>query len=159
MTSTLWLAHYFAGEYGILKCNRGHNYKDGRGKMPRVAIVDDALLIRIQMKKFFEDVLNYEVVGQGADGNEAVQVYKEKKPDLMTLDLTMPNKSGVEAIREIIQDNPDARILVVSAIKEANMITEALHLGAKGFVNKPLQFSSQEFVDSFKEDIADALAD
>ena len=127
--------------------------------MPKVAIVDDALLIRIQMKKFFEDIMNFEVVGQGADGNDAIRVYKEKKPDLMTLDLTMPNKSGVEAIREIMQDNPEARILVVSAIKEASMITEALHLGAKGFVNKPLQFSSEEFVESFKEDIADALAD
>lgn len=127
--------------------------------MPKVAIVDDALLIRIQMKKFFEDTMNFEVVGQGADGNDAIRVYKEKQPDLMTLDLTMPNKSGVEAIREIMQENPNARILVVSAIKEANMITEALHLGARGFVNKPLQFSSEEFVESFKEDIADALAD
>ncbi|NRA45122.1 MAG: response regulator [Oligoflexales bacterium] len=127
--------------------------------MPKVAIVDDALLIRIQMKKFFEDIMNFEVVGQGADGNDAIRMYRDKKPDLMTLDLTMPNKSGVEAIREIMQENPDARILVVSAIKEASMITEALHLGAKGFVNKPLQFSSEEFVESFKEDIADALAD
>ena len=127
--------------------------------MPKVAIVDDALLIRIQMKKFFEDIMNFEVVGQGADGFDAIRMYRDKKPDLMTLDLTMPNKSGVEAIREIMQENPDARILVVSAIKEASMITEALHLGAKGFVNKPLQFSSEEFVESFKEDIADALAD
>ena len=127
--------------------------------MPKVAIVDDALLIRIQMKKFFEDIMNFEVVGQGADGNDAVKLYREKQPDIMTLDLTMPNKSGVEAIREIMHENSSARILVVSAIKEASMITEALHLGAKGFVNKPLQFSSEEFVESFKEDIADALAD
>ncbi|MFK7825354.1 MAG: response regulator [Oligoflexales bacterium] len=127
--------------------------------MPKVAIVDDALLIRIQMKKFFEDIMNFEVVGQGADGNDAIKIYREKHPDLMTLDLTMPNKSGVEAIREIMQENRSACILVVSAIKEASMITEALHLGAKGFVNKPLQFSSEEFVESFKEDIADAMAD
>lgn len=127
--------------------------------MPTVAIVDDALLIRMQMKKFFEEMMKFEVVAQGADGNDAVRVFKEKQPDLMTLDLTMPNKSGVEAIREIMKDNPKAKILVVSAIKDASMITEALHSGAKGFVNKPLQFSSDEFVASFKEDIEDALAD
>lgn len=127
--------------------------------MPSVAIVDDALLIRMQMKKFFEDTMKFEVLAQGMDGDEAIKIFETKKPDLMTLDLTMPNKSGVEAIREIMQICPDARILVVSAIKDASMITEALHLGARGFVNKPLQFSSEEFVESFKEDIEDALAD
>lgn len=126
--------------------------------MTRVAIVDDALLIRMQMKKFFEEKMHFEVVAQGSDGNEAVRIYRELKPDLMTLDLTMPNKSGVEAIREIMAANSSARILVVSAIKDAAMITEALQLGAKGFVNKPLQFASEEFLESFKEEINDALA-
>ncbi|MCB9229923.1 MAG: response regulator [Deltaproteobacteria bacterium] len=126
--------------------------------MPTVAIVDDALLIRMQMKKFFEDTMHFEVLAQGADGNDAVRIFENQKPDLMTLDLTMPNKSGVEAIREIIKICPDARILVVSAIKDASMITEALHLGARGFVNKPLQFASEEFVSSFKEDVEDAMA-
>lgn len=123
-----------------------------------VAIVDDALLIRMQMKKFFEDSMKFEVVAQGTDGNEAISIYQEQKPNLMTLDLTMPNKSGLEAIKEILAFDPKARILVVSAIKDAAMITEALHLGAKGFVNKPLQLASAEFIESFIEDIEDALA-
>ncbi len=127
--------------------------------VPKVAIVDDALLIRMQMKKFFEETMQFEVVAQGADGNDAVRIFAEKKPDLMTLDLTMPNKSGVEAIREIIQASPKARILVVSAIKDAAMITEALQMGARGYVNKPLQFGSEEFVQGFKEEIEEALKD
>ena len=127
--------------------------------MTRVAIVDDALLIRMQMKKFFEESLEFDVIAQGVDGNDAVKIYCDQMPDLMTLDLTMPNKSGVESIREIMQKVPQARILVVSAIKDAAMITEALHLGAKGFVNKPLQFSSKDFVASFMEDVKEALAD
>lgn len=127
--------------------------------MTTVAIVDDALLIRMQMKKFFEETMHFEVIAQGSDGNEAIAIYRDKKPDLMTIDLTMPNKSGIDAIREIFQENKKARIIVVSAIKDAALITEALQLGAKGFVNKPLQFNSQEFVTHFKEDIAEALVD
>lgn len=127
--------------------------------MTTVAIVDDALLIRMQMKKFFEETMNFEVVAQGSDGNEAISIFRDKKPDLMTIDLTMPNKSGIDAIREILKEDKNARIIVVSAIKDAAMITEALQLGAKGFVNKPLQFGSEEFVANFKEDIEDALSD
>lgn len=126
--------------------------------MTTVAIVDDALLIRMQMKKFFEETMKFEVIAQGSDGNEAVAIYQQQKPDLMTIDLTMPNKSGVDAIRDIIQHDHQANIIVVSAIKDAALITEALKLGAKGFINKPLQFSSEEFVQSFKEDIYEALA-
>ncbi len=125
--------------------------------MTRVAIVDDALLIRMQLKKFFEEKMHFDVVAQGADGNDAVRIFSERKPDLMTLDLTMPNKSGVESIREIMQQFPEARILVVSAIKDSAMITEALQLGAKGFINKPLQFASEEFVGVLKEEIEEAL--
>lgn len=125
--------------------------------MTKIAIVDDALLIRMQMKKFFEEVMKFEVIALGADGNEAIDIYREKKPDLMTLDLTMPNKSGIDAIKEIINENPKAKILVVSAIKDSALITEALQIGASSFINKPLQFASESFVASFVEEIKDIL--
>ena len=125
--------------------------------MPTVVIVDDAMFIRTQLKKFFEEELHFEVLALGQDGNDAVKLFHEKSPDLLTLDLTMPNKSGVEAIREIMHEYPEARILVISAIKDASLITESLHLGAKSFLNKPLQLNSPDFIKTFKEEIKEVL--
>ncbi len=121
--------------------------------MTTVAIVDDALIIRMQMKKFFEDAMGYTVVAQGGDGNEAIKIFKEGSPDLMTLDLTMPNKNGVEALREILQNSPKAKVIVLSAIKDKAMIDEALALGAKGFISKPLQFNSPPYIEELKQQI------
>ncbi len=121
--------------------------------MSTVAIVDDALIIRMQMKRFFEETLKMTVIAQGGDGNEAVAIYRQSPPDIMTLDLTMPNKSGLEALREILQFAPGARIIVLSAIKDQAMIDEALKIGAKGFISKPLQLSSPEQVEILKQKI------
>lgn len=126
--------------------------------MTKVVIVDDALLVRVQLKKFFEEKLGFEVVGQGEDGEEAVSLYQKLKPDLMTMDLTMPNKNGIEAIREILEFDKLANILIVTAIKDRSLITNALHLGAKGYVNKPIQLDSIDFVDAFKVDVESAIA-
>ena len=121
--------------------------------MSTVAIVDDALIIRMQMKRFFEETLKMTVIAQGGVGNEAVAIYRQSPPDIMTLDLTMPNKSGLEALREILQFAPGARIIVLSAIKDQAMIDEALKIGAKGFISKPLQLSSPEQVEILKQKI------
>ena len=125
--------------------------------MKTVVVIDDAILIRRQLKTFFEDVMGLKVVGQGADGEQAVKVYKDKSPDLITMDLIMPNKSGMEAIDEIIEFDPEARILVISSDKTEDKITRALNLGAKGFILKPLELHSDSFVEWFKEEINDAL--
>jgi two-component system chemotaxis response regulator CheY len=127
--------------------------------MPSVVIVDDALLIRLQLKQFFERQLGFEVVGMGSDGNEAIELYESCKPDLVALDLSMPNRDGLSALTEILQSDDNARILVVSAIKDNVMITEALEKGARGFIAKPLNFGSEEFVDEMRADIEDALAE
>ncbi|MEW6056352.1 MAG: response regulator [Bdellovibrionota bacterium] len=125
--------------------------------MAKVLIVDDALLIRMQLKKLFEETLRYEVVALGQDGNEAVTLFKQHQPDLVTLDITMPNKDGLEALKEILAIDPSARIFVVSAIKDSPKITEALKLGAKGFLSKPLEVNNANFIKEFVEEITEAM--
>jgi two-component system chemotaxis response regulator CheY len=124
----------------------------------KIAIVDDALVIRMQLKRFFAEVLKYEVVAEGADGNEAIKIFAEKTPDLMTLDLTMPNKSGLEALREIMQANPQARVIVISALQEEQMRKEALGAGAKGFIEKPLKMNDAEWVKQLTQTIEKILS-
>jgi two-component system chemotaxis response regulator CheY len=101
--------------------------------------------------------MNFEVVAQGGDGNEAIKIFREGTPDLMTLDLTMPNKNGIEALREILRISPQAKVIVLSAIKDKAMIDEALALGAKGFISKPLQFNSPSYIGDLKLQIAKIL--
>ena len=123
----------------------------------RVLIVDDSMLIRLQLKAFFEEHLSAEVVGLGANGRDAIALYEKKVPDLVILDLNMPVMGGKEAIREILKLAPNARILICSAIADRAEITETLMMGAKTFISKPLQFDNQEFIDTFKEDVEEAL--
>ena len=125
--------------------------------MKTVAIIDDALLIRLQLKKFFEESLEFTVVAEGSNGNEAVSIFKEHKPDLMTLDLTMPNMSGLQAMEEIFALEGDARILVVTAIKQTDQLNKAIALGAKSYILKPLQFTDPAFVENFKEEVEECF--
>lgn len=127
--------------------------------LAKIVIVDDALLIRMQLKKFFEETMNFEVVGQGGDGIQAVDLFRKHKPDLLTIDMTMPNMSGLEAIEQILVEWPSAKILVVTAIQNKDLINKALNAGARGYVNKPLYFKSQEFVQDLIDDVNDALED
>ena len=76
-----------------------------------VAIVNDSMLIRLQFKKFFEEVMKYKVVGLGENGNEAVSLCEQHNPDLLVMDLAMPEKEGHEALQEIIRSYPEANIL------------------------------------------------
>ena len=121
-----------------------------------VVVVDDSLLILRQLGNFLEREAGLRVVAKGQDGDEAVSLYRKHQPDLLTLDVSMPSKSGPEAIREILAEFPDANILVVSAMK-GSRIMECLDLGAKGFVEKPLTLWDPGFVSDIKETIAEAL--
>lgn len=124
----------------------------------RIVIVDDSGFLAKQIKEFFEKQMGFEVVGVGKDGNEAVQLYNEHKPDLMTIDLTMPNKDGKVALGEILHEHPEARIVVVSAVK-GNTMLECMKMGAKGYIEKPLKFAEAMFVEDFKKSIEEALQD
>ncbi|ENH98228.1 response regulator receiver protein [Gracilibacillus halophilus YIM-C55.5] len=103
-----------------------------------VLIVDDAAFMRMMIK----DILTkngYEVVGEAQDGVEAVDKYKESEPDLVTMDITMPEKDGLEALKEILEINSDAKVIMCSAMGQQAMVIDAIQAGAKDFIVKPFQ--------------------
>lgn len=123
-----------------------------------VVIVDDSAFVRKQLKCFFEEELNYTVVGTGINGAEAVELYEKHKPDLMTLDIVMGGMDGVDAVKAIMPKHPEARIMMVSAVRTGEML-ECISNGAKGYVEKPLKMKDNEFVNDFKETIKEVLSD
>ena len=106
--------------------------------MARVLVVDDAAF----MRKMVSDALakgGHEVVGEAGNGVESVARFQELKPDLMTLDITMPEKDGLTALAEIVAADPSARVVMCSALGQEAKVLEAIKLGAKDFVVKPFQ--------------------
>jgi two-component system, chemotaxis family, chemotaxis protein CheY len=106
--------------------------------MARVLVVDDAAF----MRKMVTDALSgggHEIVGEAGNGAEAVQRYQELRPDVMTLDITMPEKDGLTALREIIAVDPGAKVVMCSALGQESKVLESIKLGAKDFVVKPFQ--------------------
>ena len=106
--------------------------------MARILVVDDAAF----MRKMVKDALSgagHEVVGEAGDGVEAVARYHELRPDLMTLDITMPEKDGLAALADIMGSDPSARVVMCSALGQETKVVQALKLGAKDFVVKPFQ--------------------
>ncbi len=106
----------------------------------RVLIVDDAAFMRMLLKDIITKA-GYEVVGEAANGVEAVEKYKELKPDVVTMDITMPEMNGIDAIKKIREFAPDAKIIVCSAMGQQAMVVEAIQAGAKDFIVKPFQHS------------------
>jgi len=106
--------------------------------MPKVLVVDDALFMRTTLSNLLEE-WGLEVVAQAANGREAVAMYKEHSPDLVTMDVTMPIMSGLDALKLIIQDDPEAKIIMITALGQQRVIVDALENGAKDFVTKPFQ--------------------
>ncbi|KAF2957622.1 two-component system response regulator [Thermotoga sp. Ku-13t] len=106
----------------------------------RVLIVDDAAFMRMLLKDIITKA-GYEVVGEAANGVEAVEKYKELKPDVVTMDITMPEMDGITAIKKIREFDPNAKIIVCSAMGQQTMVIEAIQAGAKDFIVKPFQHS------------------
>ncbi|MBO2518749.1 MAG: response regulator [Firmicutes bacterium] len=102
----------------------------------RVLVVDDTAFMRLTLRRTLER-FGHEVVGEAADGEEAVQLYQELRPDLVTMDITMPKMDGITAIREIRKIDPRAKIIVCSAMGQKPMVIEALEAGAQDFLVKP----------------------
>lgn len=125
--------------------------------MAKFVLIDDSNFILKATSKFLSSE-GHEVVACGQDGEEGFELYKEHQPDLVLLDLTMPNADGRECLRNIRGFDPSARVLVVSAIREKAIVTECLEAGAKGYVEKPMRFKRPEFRESFLAKIQDALA-
>jgi len=105
----------------------------------RVLIVDDALFMRNMLKDIFTRTDDFEVVGEAQNGAEAVERYRELAPDLVTMDIVMPLKSGIEALGEIIAEDQAARVVMCSALGQESLIVEAVSAGAREFIVKPFQ--------------------
>jgi two-component system chemotaxis response regulator CheY len=102
----------------------------------RLLVIDDALIIREIIKDTVIDV-GWEIVGEASNGQEAVELYEKLRPDAVTLDLVMPEYDGLHALRGILKMDPDAKIVVVSAIDQKNVLREAFKIGATDFLIKP----------------------
>jgi two-component system chemotaxis response regulator CheY len=114
--------------------------------MPKtVIVVDDITFVRKTISEILTEA-HYEVVGEAADGKEAVDLYMKLRPDLITLDLVMPKVTGIEAARQIIRQNSDAKIIMISAMGQENLIVEAINAGVKDYILKP--FTAQEILRS-----------
>ncbi len=106
--------------------------------MARVLVVDDAAF----MRKMVTDALTkggHEVVGEAGNGVEALTQYRELKPDLLTLDITMPEKDGLATLKELMELDPAAKVVMCSALGQESKVLESIKLGAKDFVVKPFQ--------------------
>jgi len=104
----------------------------------RVLIVDDAIF----MRKMLADILKkegYGICGEAENGAQAVEKYKDLNPDLVTMDIIMPDMSGIDAVKEIIKFDPNAKIIMVSAMGHQTLVVEAIQAGAKDYVVKPFQ--------------------
>lgn len=106
--------------------------------MKRVLLVDDAAFIRMTLRMMLEKN-GFEIAGEAGNGVEAVQLYQELKPDIVTLDITMPQMDGIQALKKIISIAPDAKIIMVTAMGQEAMVREAVVSGAKGFIVKPFK--------------------
>ena len=106
------------------------------GERIRVMIVDDHSILRIGLKQVLEQSGEYEVVGQAADGEEAVRVAADVSPDVVVMDVMMPKKDGVEACREIMESAPETRVVMLTASTEDDAVVEAVAAGATGYLQK-----------------------
>jgi two-component system chemotaxis response regulator CheY len=104
----------------------------------RILIVDDAAFMRMMIR----DILTkngFEVCGEANDGVQAIEKFKELRPDLITMDITMPEMDGIQALKEIKKIDPNAKVIMCSAMGQQAMVIDAIQAGAKDFIVKPFQ--------------------
>ena len=104
----------------------------------RVLIVDDAAFMREMLRELLDEA-GYEIVGEAVDGDQAVTMFRETSPDVVTLDIVMPRKSGLEALREIHALDPNACVIMCSALGQEALVMQALEAGARDFIVKPFK--------------------
>ena len=106
--------------------------------MARVLIADDASFMRQMIREIIEPE-GHEVVGEATNGIEAVDLYNELQPELVTMDIVMPKRSGIDAVKAILAEQPTACIVMCSALGQETLVMEALQAGAKDFIVKPFK--------------------
>jgi two-component system chemotaxis response regulator CheY len=117
----------------------------------RLMIVDDSLIIRQLIEQCFINQ-NIEVVATAADGKEAIQLFKILQPEIVTLDITMPEINGLTVLEELLKIDPNVKVMVVTAMSDKFTGIKAIKLGAKSFLGKP--FTEESLIKSFKRLIA-----
>jgi two-component system chemotaxis response regulator CheY len=105
--------------------------------MQRGIIVDDASIMRLRLREILEK--EFSIVAEASNGQEALLLYTQFAPDFLTLDITMPQMNGLDALRSILASHPEARVVIVSAVGQKRVVFEALELGAKDFIIKPFE--------------------
>ncbi|MBP2653744.1 MAG: cheY 2 [Firmicutes bacterium] len=106
--------------------------------MAQIMICDDSLFMRMMLKRIFEES-GHKVVAEAGTGHEAVRLFLIHKPDVVTMDITMPELDGVSALKEILLEDAQARVVMVSAIGQQGVVTEAIKAGAADFIVKPFE--------------------
>jgi len=117
-----------------------------------ILIADDLSFMRMFQKEILQE-RGYTVVGEAADGHEAVEKYRVLRPDIVLLDITMPNMNGLEAMRSIFAADPAARVIMCSALGQQNLVMEALKAGAKDFIVKP--FKAERMLSAIEKALQD----
>jgi two-component system, chemotaxis family, chemotaxis protein CheY len=118
----------------------------------RMIVVDDSMIIRMKISES-HGVSNIEIVGEASNGLQAIDMFRREKPDLVTMDITMPELDGIECIEAIMAIDQNVRILVISALSDKGMAIQAIKRGASGFINKPI--SDRKLHDALVELISD----
>jgi len=116
--------------------------------MKRVLIVDDSTFIRVQLKSILGKE-GFEIVGEAENGLVGVNKYQELQPDIVTMDVTMPEKDGIQALKEIMAINSKANVVMISAMGQERFVMEAVTYGAKGFIVKP--FKSEYIIETLNK--------
>jgi two-component system, chemotaxis family, chemotaxis protein CheY len=117
----------------------------------KILIVDDAAFMRLCLKQMLENN-GFEVVGEAENGLNGIRKYKELQPDLITMDITMPEMDGIEALTVIKQLNPTAKVIMVSALGQESIVRQAIMCGAKTFIVKP--FKQEHVIRTIKQVLA-----
>lgn len=103
-----------------------------------VLVVDDAAFMRMMIKNILVDG-GFEIVAEAENGKQAIDLYREHKPDLVTMDITMPGMDGLEAVKKIVEEDEEAKIIMCSAMGQQAMVIDAIQAGARDFVVKPFK--------------------
>jgi two-component system, chemotaxis family, chemotaxis protein CheY len=103
-----------------------------------VLVCDDAIFMRTMIADILSQA-GFDVVGEAESGVQAIEKYRQLKPDLVTMDIVMPDMGGIDAVREICREDPDAKVLMCSAMGQQALVVEAIQAGAKDFIVKPFQ--------------------
>lgn len=116
--------------------------------MKKLLIVDDASVVRLMVKKILNES-DFTIVGEAKNGKEAFEKYKELRPDVVTMDLVMPEVDGIQATKDILSFDKNAKIVILSGIDQREMLMQAINAGASSYVVKP--FETDRLITALKE--------